>query len=118
MMDSRLEEIKERLRKATKGPWKWREQDLNERIYKRTGRSRSKCRKKDGVWLYHLSGPCRLEESGYVDGWDYPPVMYRQWSQIRGTGVVNATPTEDNAAFIENAWTDIQWLVEQLESKE
>jgi len=122
-----LKPIKERLEKATPGPWAWREDDFRPKYMKQkrdgTWMARPGCRATDS-WVMLLTGPARkpcadpIPENimrGYPDEWDFPHIVALRWDQIKGKSLWNATPGPGDAKFIANAPTDIKALIEEVE---
>lgn len=89
--------------KHTPGPWRWMETELNSRIAKQVGRSRSQLRKKDGVLLFSLKGPPNGNPDHldvWRDRWDYRTVMELSWDCIKGDEAVNVSPSDADKALI------------------
>lgn len=123
-----LTPIKERLAKATPGPWTWREDDFRPKYMKqkRDGNWMARPgRKAKDSWVMLLTGPPHASvregfaqediQRGYPDEWDFPHIFALRWNQIKGKSLVNAVPGSDDAKLIANAPTDIKALIEEVE---
>lgn len=123
-----LEPIKERLKKATPGPWAWREDDFRPKYMKQkkdgSWMSRPGCRG-DRSWVMLLTGPPHASikegftqediQRGYPDEWDFRHIIALRWNQVRGKSLVNVSPFPEDAKLIAHAPTDLKALIEEVE---
>lgn len=129
-----LTPIKERLSKATPGPWAWRQDAFLPKymdpVKSKPGhwRARSKGSAKRS-WVMLLTGPQQriLKDelpdeltpenvrSGLPDEWDFPHIIALRWSSIKGNTLFNATPCLADAELVANAPSDIAALIGEVE---
>lgn len=123
-----LEPIKQRLAKATPGPWSWKEDLFRPKYMKqmKNGDWKAKPGKKaSDSWVMLLTGPLKFNSvqeysqediiKGVPDEYDFQRVIALRWNRIKGTELWNSTPTQADADLIANAPSDIESLLIEVE---
>jgi hypothetical protein len=124
-----LEAIKERLRKATPGPWAWRENDFRPKYMKQKKNGwwmARPGRRADQSWVMLLTGPIHASfrdkeftpedfQRGFPDEWDFPHILALRWAQVRVKSLFNVAPKDADMELIANAPADIKALIEEVE---
>ncbi|AEB08420.1 hypothetical protein [Desulfobacca acetoxidans] len=122
-----LEPIKERVAKATPGPWAWRENDFRPKYMEKMRNGKWRARpgaKADQAWVMLLAGPPSKHAAeltpfnilcGDVDEYDFPHIIGLRWAQVKGKALLGVVPLPADAELIANAPTDIKALIEEVE---
>ena len=98
-----LDALEALLEEATPLPWSDRRQEFQERhavLSRRSGQWRARpghhIRQ---TWVCLITGPQQGSYS-YPDEWDYPHVIALRWSSIKGDGLANFMPGQDEGLII------------------
>lgn len=111
---ARLDAISARAERARPGPWRWLQQEYNERMARH-----KKPRRKHDLMLFLLRGPDPYDNPDQPLDPHENTVLLRRWDTVRGTtAVAGDFPRDEDADFIAHSRADVPWLVGEVRALE